>query len=418
MDYLPKDVLLHHILPQVESDQLWSLLLTSKRMYRYVAEHKRQRVRQRLNDLISDDLLNYLSERGVIAGGSVVYALNDFVPKSSVGDIDVFINNRTTFLEIIDHIKTQSPDIDVLAIQNYFDNFNEPGDKISVITLSNQQPSIVEQMSDLYTAKLFNDICEGKEEIERPKKGNINIQLILYKYSTPFDIINYFDLDYVQCAFTQGNLYTTTICRNAHVKKQVMVGIEWPPVERRVQKALNKGFKVANCYNRSSRNGMRFEEIKKTLQKTDLVYFERLKENAHVYHFNEIHVFDFVKTHERTYGKKHNVSKIDYGEVKVGPNEEMCIQRKDILVEIELLVELREKKFQMTPLKFGDHQIDYCNNQTQQELRPGVYIGHAQIYRVQGQSPLQQSYRLMLHDIVDDKSIPLMSFRDKCKNEM
>ena len=412
MDCLPKDIIYHHILPAVSSSELWQLLPTSKTMYRYVDEYKKQMTRKRLTDLISDDLFDYLSERGVIAGGSVVYALNDFVPRSSVGDIDVFINNKKTFLEIIDYMKDQYPDIDVLAIENYFDDFNEPGDKISVITLSNSKPSIIEIMSDTYTVKLFNDISEGNDEETRPKKENINIQLILYKYSTAFDVINDFDLDYVQCAFTQGQVYTTSICRNAHAKRQVMVGIEWPPVERRIQKALNKRFKVKVCYN-SSRNAYRFEEIKNRLLESDLNYFSRMKKNSHVYHFNEIRVFDFVKTHEQEYGKKHNRTRIEYGEVKIGLNEEMCIQHKDILVEVEILVEIREKKFQMTPLKFGDYQIDYCNNQTRQDIRPGVYIGHAQIYRLSrySQTIMSNNYRLMLLDLTNDGSIPLMSFR-------
>ena len=43
-----------------------------------------------------EDIFKILNTKGVIAGGSVVYALNDFVPKTSVGDIDIFINDPKT----------------------------------------------------------------------------------------------------------------------------------------------------------------------------------------------------------------------------------------------------------------------------------------------------------------------------------
>ena len=71
-----------------------------------------------------EDIFKILNTKGVIAGGSVVYALNDFVPKTSVGDIDIFINDPKIFKECLGLIKENYPRTKFLRFSGYLSKKN------------------------------------------------------------------------------------------------------------------------------------------------------------------------------------------------------------------------------------------------------------------------------------------------------
>lgn len=163
----------------------------------------------------SNDLFLYLNENGVIAGGSVVYALNEFVPRETVSDIDVFINNKETFLEVFNYIHQEYSVKQCFYINGYFGP----------------------------TTKDVHDNIIGIVEIHLDD-GNIPIQLILQGYSSPMEVIQSFDLDYVQCAYHQDELFITKYCRKSHHRRRVLRGMKFPPVYNCLLKAHHKGFKT------------------------------------------------------------------------------------------------------------------------------------------------------------------------------
>ena len=68
--------------------------------------------KQKYNDQISQsnklyDLINMLQQKHVIAGGSIVWLLNDFVSTESVGDIDVFVNMEEEYTKLVSLLKTE-----------------------------------------------------------------------------------------------------------------------------------------------------------------------------------------------------------------------------------------------------------------------------------------------------------------------
>lgn len=155
----------------------------------------------RLASLFSENhsgTLEFLSKIGVIAGGSMVYAINDFVPRDSVSDVDIFVPN----------------------VENF---------KNAVVFLN-----------DKYKCKFYRyhgsvvsvDICE-----------KIKLQLIYKSYETPMDVIESFDMDYVQCCFHDGNLYKTDRCIESHKDRKVYQFSGRELRSGRCKKAILKGFK-------------------------------------------------------------------------------------------------------------------------------------------------------------------------------
>ena len=159
----------------------------------------------RLNCLYQHEMepiLRRLSQLGIIAGGSVVYACNDFVPKSSVGDIDVFIT-RENFL---------------IAIKEIHELFPE----------AMYQPH---EESCRSTSILNIEIFEDEP----------NIQLIVIKKYHPMEIIQSFDLDYVQCGLHLNKIYQTKACEKSFESRIVQYSMGACKIHR-LDKAKNKGF--------------------------------------------------------------------------------------------------------------------------------------------------------------------------------
>lgn len=193
-------------------------------------------------------LLMYLSNLGVIAGGSMVYALNNFVPGSSVGDIDVFINDKVKFLEAFRILKSRTY-FDQILVSNPGKYFQ--GDLSGVIP--SEGPDEVEDSKISIITFVFKDAIPG---VDRKGSDSIwpRIQLIFQNFERPEEVIESFDLDYVQCAYHQGQVYLTEICKQSHINRTVFKATEFPPTIDRLEKAYHKGFKVPIFGNYESSN--------------------------------------------------------------------------------------------------------------------------------------------------------------------
>jgi hypothetical protein len=157
--------------------------------------------------LPSIDLLKFLTDKALIAGGSVVYALNDFVPVSTVGDIDVFVPS----VEIFEELQT--------VISNYFSATFTPMGFLNQSTYS----IVNVKIEDIST----------------------EIQLIYKPYKDPNEILDTFDLDYVQCGLFNGTIIETPRCQRSHRDRCIneFLGVNRIFRKRRINKALKKGFK-------------------------------------------------------------------------------------------------------------------------------------------------------------------------------
>ena len=170
----------------------------------------------RLIDLTGFDkcILIKIADFGIIAGGSVVYALNKFVPKQSVGDIDIFVLNE---------------DINIFH-------------KLRGI-ISNATCCLSPEESKYHWEEL-----EGEQRMKTATYNNSKgkpIQLILSKMKNPQELMNNFDLDYVKCYFHKGMFCVTEDCQKSHETKTITLP-DNPnnDIEVRIQKARKKGFKT------------------------------------------------------------------------------------------------------------------------------------------------------------------------------
>lgn len=162
------------------------------------------RVVDRLSLLLKPkELLLELSSVGFIAGGSVVYALTDYVPVTSVGDIDVFVPSESVFNYCLKLLNKKC------AVEDYL-VYNK--DEISVATV------------------VLRDY--------------VNVQLIMAQADTMEQVLHSFDLDYVQCGIHCGKLYQTEACKQALAARTVSLIYDTRCNLKRLQKAVKKGFSV------------------------------------------------------------------------------------------------------------------------------------------------------------------------------
>lgn len=178
------------------------------------------------------DVLWDLQCYGVIAGGSIVYATCDFVAKSSVGDIDLFVSSEEYALE---------------ALKYLIDRFPE------------------------YTLKTnCTELDEGVSIIAFHHNERIPIQIICKKFINPLDLIESFDIDYVQCGVNQDKFYQTTRCQTSHDTKYVRYSRGKCFRNGRFQKAILKGFsapilsfekRAKSTYNDISAENVFFREM-------------------------------------------------------------------------------------------------------------------------------------------------------------
>ena len=171
------------------------------------------------------DIISQLSQIGVIAGGSMVHALNEFVENTSVSDLDIYLPSKDSFKEAI-HILLHSND--VLSITTLTSMDYDGGTSVPIPD-SNQDP-------DSNTGE--NDIS-----ILTVKMRSLNAiyQLIYFEFESAFDVICSFDLDFVQVGLYQGHVYRTRACIESHIQQKVIRGYHIPR-KNRLLKAINKGF--------------------------------------------------------------------------------------------------------------------------------------------------------------------------------
>lgn len=154
-----------------------------------------------------------------IAGGSIVYALNSFVPKSSVGDIDVFVNNISDFITIAKLFSKFG--IKAIQVCNlpYFNS-----------TTTSDNDELADRGFSIFNFELIGE--------------SISFQVIFQDFQTPFDVIKAFDIDYVQCALHQNQVYITNEAKQSHFEKRILKTFESCCEIHRLCKAANKGFET------------------------------------------------------------------------------------------------------------------------------------------------------------------------------
>lgn len=276
--------------------------------------------------LVSDsesNLLISLSKLGYIAGGSVVYALCDFVPKNSVGDVDVFFNSAENFMKAIDAIQENSgPNPPIFSASKT----GELNDYISVVNIK----------VDTFT---------------------VHIQLIYRKFSDAEDLISSFDYDYVQCAIHEGILYATKVCREAHMQRKIMWIHKNQLETQRSAKAIQKGFMcpllggpIFNSTNPNPRfNGIGLENVDrknitlKNIKTMDCnAYFDTMKDDGYLSHelsykcdelvpMSNLTIIGFRSHHETT----NNSEK--YGKFVISMGGNKLTHRQYVSVEMNVI---------------------------------------------------------------------------------
>ena len=213
MDRLCQDIVREHLLPLLGVRDGLSLVGTCRTCagwYPLISTEIVARLSSLLTFPISG-LIEQISQDGVIAGGSMVWALNsDFVTPESVSDIDIFLPTKSAFLDAYQLIKSTG----------------------QVTSTRTTHP------------KAYNMHAVATEQISILTLGlrrNISLQLIMCEFATPFDVLRSFDLDYVQCGFYRGQVYRTTSCIEAHRARRVIRGYHVPRANR-LEKARRKGF--------------------------------------------------------------------------------------------------------------------------------------------------------------------------------
>lgn len=154
-----------------------------------------------------DELISYISSIGVIAGSSVLYCFDDYIDKSKIGDIDVFCTSVDNFIKICELIYQQNIKKIILPIDDQY-------------------------TGDIFISTLHFDIGADK-----------NFNIILSKHESPTEIINNFDMDYIQCAWYNNKIYTSKIFDESLSSKIV----RWYDINTsayRLKKALQKGYKL------------------------------------------------------------------------------------------------------------------------------------------------------------------------------
>jgi hypothetical protein len=193
------------------------------------------------------ELLSKLSNIGIIAGGSVVYALNSFVPKETVGDIDVFVNKEDDIMNCIELIYEKFPECEKIVYD--FGNLQNDNYSIANIKILENCPPI---------------------------------QIILKGFSSHMELLEGFDIDYVECGIHNNKLYITKDCIKSHNERQILK-VRTSIRYERLLKATRKGFKCIVFKRECANPCNKPDEVIKTI--------EELR-NINWSFFNDVHYFD------------------------------------------------------------------------------------------------------------------------------
>nr|QBK91705.1 MAG: tRNA nucleotidyltransferase/poly(A) polymerase [Pithovirus LCPAC304] len=159
------------------------------------------------------ELVWELQQYGVLAGGAIVYALCDFVPLETVGDIDVFVATVEIGKQVLSYLCEQYP---IFHIE----------------TPDSQATSRIDEPDGKTTSPVVSFVVEGA----------LPIQIIVRSFECPMDVLESFDLDYVQCGIAGGTLYQTSRCEMAHTTRKIRYFRDPTFRGGRLEKAIQKGF--------------------------------------------------------------------------------------------------------------------------------------------------------------------------------
>lgn len=174
----------------------------------------------------------------VIAGGSIVYALCDHIEKNKVGDIDIFVSDSKHITATIHHIES------IFGKNNW---------KYYLRRYGSHEMSYYENYDEFLRYSKSKSFAEYYVGVN-VEYNHLKFQIILKKYTNWKDVVESFDLDYVQCAYINSTFNTTEDCRRAHSARRVSYKYCDDISERRCRKAWAKGFKtpkIITTYNES-----------------------------------------------------------------------------------------------------------------------------------------------------------------------
>jgi len=301
----------------------------------------------KLSELFNKHYFNYfikfLNEVGVIAGGSIVYLLNNYVPKTTVGDIDVFINDKN---ELIDSIKMLQSICPNECKFNYFENYRTSGENEMIYGIS------------VVTAIIENE--------------DVSFQFILQDYKDVLQVLESFDIDYVQCGLHENEIYTTDICKISHINRCINQFSELPLCMNRLLKAHNKGFATplfGNFVNRVQPCG--FDLNSNDLNGNDLYYFIERDKDRNNYRMEDAIVTGIVLKGSPIVEplKFPDGRETKYGQFKVefGENVQLC----EFICTKIIIKEVYEIHVAIEPIKFGNRTFKRLRNNTGIELTTG-----------------------------------------------
>lgn len=253
----------------------------------------------KLSQLLGGDyskLINNISSIGVIAGSSVLYCFDDYIDKSKIGDIDVFCTSVDNFIKICELIYQQNIKKIILPVND-------------------------EYTDDIFISTLHFDIGADK-----------NFNIILSKHESPSEIINNFDMDYIQCAWHNNKIYTSKFFDESLSSKIV----QWYDVNTsayRLKKALQKGYKLKYlCSNNKEMPENNYKEI------TNCKNIKIIKSTEKLYHISEklilYDVDDDVLVRESDVNE-FCILQIEYDEIKISPfkNDKNLIDVYNLSIE-------------------------------------------------------------------------------------
>lgn len=219
------------------------------------------------------ECLNELQQQFVIAGSSVIYGCSDNIKKEDVGDIDIFILNSNTdsVKKAINVISTYFTIDQYLILQNsYFDIERYPFKFGNELNPSFNNPSVV--------TIVIND--------------NINFQIICTYYSSPQEVIDNFDFDYVSAAIHKDIEIIPEITQKSWEHKKIFLSRTNEFRQSRAIKALRKGFKMpiySNKYEVKPKEERFYNQVYSNLDSIQFVPFKE-RRNKQFVNFEKLRI--------------------------------------------------------------------------------------------------------------------------------
>ena len=197
------------------------------------------------------EFFSKITDLGVIAGGSMVYALKESLHRKTVGDVDLYILSS-----------------DVFAKQeiNWYVNINSHWDDIFYRTYeryvsyksncAGTDMSAFSETVKLLCSKLIDPVvttmetgdysrCKFVVIIQMIKSKNAKpIQVILTRYKDVMSLIEDFDMSYVKCAFHKNKVWITDDALQSH--KTGIIHLIQSYKKTRLDKMIKKGFRCIN----------------------------------------------------------------------------------------------------------------------------------------------------------------------------